>query len=206
MGAEAKCVITIGRKTFSGKARLETTVLHLRSDDVKLDLPFADMKTVVADNGLLSIAHTDGMLALALGAVAERWAEKILNPPSRLAKLGVKPHWRASVVGPVETRFVDELKAAVGTLSVGRVLKDADAIFLGVARGADLDRLDGLKRSLKPNGALWIVRPKGHPEVTERGVMAAGKAAGLVDVKVVAFSSTHTAEKFVIPVKDRAKS
>ena len=29
--------------------------------------------------------------------------------------------------------------------------------------------------------------------------MAAGKAAGLVDVKVVSFSATHTAEKFVDP-------
>ena len=29
--------------------------------------------------------------------------------------------------------------------------------------------------------------------------MAAGKQAGLVDVKVVSFSPTHTAEKFVIP-------
>ena len=33
--------------------------------------------------------------------------------------------------------------------------------------------------------------------------MAAGKAAGLVDVKVVKFSETHTAEKFVIPVARR---
>ena len=33
--------------------------------------------------------------------------------------------------------------------------------------------------------------------------MAAGKAAGLVDVKVVGFSATHTAEKFVIPVPAR---
>jgi hypothetical protein len=33
--------------------------------------------------------------------------------------------------------------------------------------------------------------------------MAAGKAAGLVDVKVVSFSSTHTAEKFVIPISKR---
>ena len=33
--------------------------------------------------------------------------------------------------------------------------------------------------------------------------MQAGKAAGLVDVKVVSFSATHTAERFVIPVKDR---
>lgn len=33
--------------------------------------------------------------------------------------------------------------------------------------------------------------------------MAAGKAAGLVDVKVVSFSATHTAETFVIPVSAR---
>jgi hypothetical protein len=33
--------------------------------------------------------------------------------------------------------------------------------------------------------------------------MAAGKAAGLVDVKVVGFSPTHTAEKYVIPLAAR---
>jgi hypothetical protein len=33
--------------------------------------------------------------------------------------------------------------------------------------------------------------------------MTAGKLAGLVDVKVVSFSATHTAEKFVIPRRAR---
>jgi hypothetical protein len=62
-----------------------------------------------------------------------------------------------------------------------------------------------LKRSLKPDGALWIVRPKGRPEISESAVMQAGKAAGLVDVKVkvVRFSATHAAEKFVMSIKDR---
>jgi hypothetical protein len=36
-------------------------------------------------------------------------------------------------------------------------------------------------------------------------VMAAGRTAGFVDVKVVAFSPTHSALKFVIPVKDRPR-
>ena len=73
---------------------------------------------------------------------------------------------------------------------------------------AELRRLERLKRSLKPAGAIWVIRPKALPsgtKVSERAVMAAGKAAGLVDVKVVGFSATHTAEKFVIPVKDRAR-
>ena len=68
---------------------------------------------------------------------------------------------------------------------------------------SELARLEKLKASLKPNGALWIIRPKGRPEISERATMAAGKAAGLVDVKVVRFTETHTAEKFVIPVRSR---
>ncbi len=60
-----------------------------------------------------------------------------------------------------------------------------------------------LKTSLVPNGAIWIIRPKGRPDISERASMAAGKAAGLVDVKVVGFSGTHTAEKYVIPVAAR---
>ena len=54
-----------------------------------------------------------------------------------------------------------------------------------------------------PNGAIWTLRTKGQRAVTEADTMAAGKAAGLVDVKVVSFSETMTAEKFVIPVARR---
>ena len=56
---------------------------------------------------------------------------------------------------------------------------------------------------MKRDGSLWTIRPKGSPHVSESDVMKAGQAAGLVDVKVVRFSETHTAEKFVIPVKNR---
>jgi hypothetical protein len=53
------------------------------------------------------------------------------------------------------------------------------------------------------HGALWTIRPKGRKEISEAAVMAAGRAAGLVDVKVVSCSPTHTAEKFVIPLRKR---
>lgn len=99
--------------------------------------------------------------------------------------------------------FLAELEDAVAVLSIGRMVKDCDAVFFGATSASQLGRLPALKKSLKPNGALWVVRPKGRPEISEAAVMAAGKAAGLVDVKVVSFSRTHTAEKFVIPIKDR---
>ena len=61
-----------------------------------------------------------------------------------------------------------------------------------------------MKKSLQPAGAIWVLRAKGAAaSVSESAVMAAGKAAGLVDTKVVAFSETHTAERLVIPVARR---
>jgi len=102
-------------------------------------------------------------------------------------KIGVKPGWRVSAIGRVDQHFLDEIGRAVASLSIGRVLKSSDAIFLGATKDADLRRLATLKSSLKPVGALWVIRPKGRPEVSEKSVMAAGKAAGLVNPHILEF-------------------
>ena len=203
MGAEAHCRIRVNGKSVRGKARLETDVLHLRGADLKLDLPFKQMKKVRAADGALSFNAADVAVTLDLGPDASKWAGKILHPPSRLAKIGVKREWRAVALGIDDQEFLAELEQASALLSVGRTVKNCDAIFVGATASSQLGRLATLKRLLKPNGALWVIRPKGRPEISESAVMAAGKAAGLVDVKVVSFSTTHTAEKFVIPIKDR---
>jgi hypothetical protein len=44
------------------------------------------------------------------------------------------------------------------------------------------------------------VYPKGVKEIREVEVIEAGRAAGLKDIKVCAFSATHTGLKFVFPV------
>lgn len=203
MGAEAICAATFKGRSESGKARLETDVLQFRGGDLKLSIPFAQMSAVRARGGTLSVTFSDGTASFALGVAAPKWAEKILHPPSRLQKIGVKPEWRAAAIGVTDDAFLRELEAATAQLSIGRVIKNCDAIFFGVTKEGELTRLEKLKSSLKPNGALWIIRPKGRPEISERATMAAGKAAGLVDVKVVGFSPTHTAEKFVIPFRHR---
>jgi hypothetical protein len=78
-----------------------------------------------------------------------------------------------------------------------------DLIFFSVDHRDALARMSTLAGLIKPDGAVWIVRPKGRKDITEAETMAAGKRAGLVDVKVVSFSEMHTAEKFVIPVARR---
>ena len=203
MGSEAKCVARMGGRSARGTARLETDVLQFRGEGLKISMPFKSMTSVTAKNGELRVASPDGSAALDLGDAAAKWVEKIRNPPSRLQKIGVKPEWVASVLGVVDDDFLTELAQATSKVSVGRAVKGSDAIFVGATRTAQLDRLETLRRSLKPNGALWVIRPKGRPEISESAVMAAGKRAGLVDVKVVGFSPTHTAEKFVIPLEKR---
>jgi len=203
MGSEAKCTARMNGKSATGTARLETDVLQFRGEGLKISIPFKAMSSVAAKNGELRVASPDGTASLDLGPAAEKWAEKIRNPPSRLQKIGVKPEWVASVLGVDDNAFLRELEDAAAKVSVGRALKNSDAIFVGATKTAQLERLKTLKASLKPNGALWVIRPKGRPEISESSVMAAGKAAGLVDVKVVSFSPTHTAEKFVIPLAKR---
>jgi hypothetical protein len=130
-------------------------------------------------------------------------ADKNYSHRTRLQKLGVKPEWRVSVVSIGDPDFIKELRGAVDHVSVGRVDDNCDAIFFGASHEKELLRLGALKQSMKQNGALWVIRPKGRPQISESAVMEAGKAAGLVDVKVISFSPTHTGEKFVIPVAHR---
>jgi hypothetical protein len=50
------------------------------------------------------------------------------------------------------------------------------------------------------------VWPKGRPEFREDDVRRAALGAGLVDVKVVAFSAALSALKLVIPVAQRGRA
>lgn len=202
MGDELRCRATIDGVTHDGRALLETSELVFRGD-ARLAIPFSAVRSATAADGTLTIVHAGGTASFALGPRAEKWAERIRSPKSVIDKLGVKPGQRVSVVGVHDAEFLARLRERAGEVTEGRAAARSDAIFYGASAEKALARLATLARALAPDGALWVVRPKGKGGVSESAVMAAGKAAGLVDVKVVAFSSTHTAEKFVIPVAKR---
>ncbi|MCA1814443.1 MAG: DUF3052 domain-containing protein [Halobacteriales archaeon] len=130
-------------------------------------------------------------------------AKDVPSTKPRLDKLGVKPGMRVAVLGVPDTDFLAELAARgadVGT----RPRKACGAVFVGVDHEAELaPRIARGQACMARDGMLWIVRPKGKDGVPEDAVMRAGKAAGLVDTKVVRFSATHTAEKFVYRLRDR---
>jgi hypothetical protein len=134
-----------------------------------------------------------------LGAAAEKWRDKILHPKSRIEKLGIKPEGAVSVLGSFDPEFLEELKRLAGTLIKDKVAADSDAVFFAADSVRTLSRVAKIAKSLKGATALWIVYPKGQKTITESNVIAAGRKTGLKDVKVVGFSPTHTALKFLIP-------
>ena len=78
-------------------------------------------------------------------------------------------------------------------------MKDADAIFLGAETLAGLAGMRQLIAHIKRDGAIWTVTPKGKGGIKDGDIIGIAKAAGLVALKVVSFSETHSANKFVIP-------
>jgi len=204
MGAEAKCSLTFGRTRAEGKALLETDALIFRGGDVRLSIPYKDVASAVAKDGALRVTFADGVAVFGVGDVAAKWAQKILNPPSRADKLGVKRDQAIVLAGIDDAAFAAELEGRGARVSK-RLAGEADIIFYAADSRAALRRLEALRKNLKADGALWVIRPKGVDAITESDVMKAGKEAGLVDVKVARFSDTHTAEKFVIPVARRSQ-
>jgi len=203
MGSEIHCLMKIGGKVFKGKALLETNELIFRGEH-PLTIPFNKMKSVEATDGELNVVFHGGTATFVIDQKAETWQEKILHPKSVLDKLGVTEDSRVSVDGVMDQMFLDQLKAKTDNVSVKDLQKESDFIFYAADSKKELSKLKSLKQYLKNNGALWIVSLKGkNARVKDTEVMAAGKKAGLVDTKVVGFSATHTALKFVIPVGSR---
>ncbi len=203
MGLEAVCTAHFGGKTSRGKARLETEELVFRGD-FRIAIPFRRIHSLQARGGKLTMRFPEGTASFELGPLAEKWAEKIKNPKPLLDKLGVKPESKVVVLGVRDDGFLKQLKARLARPAATRHAAGADIIFFLAAESREeLKQLARVKKSLQPAGAIWVVRPKGTPSIKESDVIAAGRAAGLVDVKVAAFSPTHTAEKLVIPVAKR---
>src|SRR5262245_46240631 len=205
MGYDASCTLKYDGKTTRGTVWLEQKDLIFRGP-VRLAIPFDSITSAIARDGTLHIRFEDRAAEFAIGNAAEKWAKRITNPPSRLDKLGVKPGSTVAVIGVTDKTFLDEVSARAARVSRTPPVAPAsvDLIFYGATHRDALNRLGALSKLMVSNGALWVVRPKGRPEITEAETMAAGKRAGLVDVKVVSFSDTHTAEKFVVPLAKRA--
>jgi hypothetical protein len=126
--------------------------------------------------------------------------ERVYTTP-RIDKLGVKPGARVAIVGVPDQDVRDELAERTHDLTIGQPLPETDIVLVAADSQEELAALPGLRASLVPNGAIWVVSRKGRAAtLRDVDVIAAARASGLVDNKVSSFSATHTALRLVIPV------
>jgi hypothetical protein len=105
-----------------------------------------------------------------------------------------------------DTGFLTLLRGRTPDVVKGRPREPVDLVFMGASELKDLKRIKNLKGWIEPNGAIWIVRPKGgRSEIRDTDVIAAGLAAGLVDNKIASFSDTHGAMRLVFRLRDRPR-
>ena len=202
MGNELKCTVSFGEQESEGKALLETSEILFRGG-FRLKIPFSTVKSAKAVDGELRLQTAEGLAVFHLGAAAKKWCDKILHPKSRIEKLGIKPKARVSLLGEFEPEFLREITGLTKSMSRGKFNADEECIFFAADSKPDLGALPKISKAVRGACALWIVYPKGQEHITENDVLAAGRKAGLKDVKVVGFSATHTALKFVIPLSKR---
>ena len=123
-----------------------------------------------------------------------------------LDKLGVKPGSKVAIVNLEDAGFIKQLKERTSDVVTGKPRSKVDLVFVGAEDAAGLRTLVELKTLIEPNGAIWVVRPKGgRSALRDTDVIDAGLAAGLVDNKIASFSDTHGAMRFVFRLRDRPR-
>lgn len=186
MGQEFQCRVDFGKESSTGKALLETSEVLFRGA-FRLKIPFREIRSMNSAAGKLTVVFPAGTAVFHLGDAAAKWESRIRNPPSRTDKLGVKAGTKVRLIGRHDEDFRRELRER----EVLESRSTPELVFLAIHKKDDL-----LELAYLTEHRVWVIYPKGVDTVRESDVRAAGLAAGLVDVKVCAFSATHTALKF----------
>ena len=193
MGKEATVTAVFADGADEGRLQYEPPKLVFKGKERRV-FDAEALTGVTADGADLVLA--DGSRFTLGEKQAAAWLDAIVNPKGRMDKIGAKAGMRAAVMG-VEDKALSAELTAKGAVPVAE-LANLDLLFYAADDAAALARIEGLVPLLSETGALWVVSRKGKAAtVKDVEVMAAAKAHGLVDNKVVAFSPTHTSLRFV---------
>ncbi|MBL8613667.1 MAG: hypothetical protein JNL38_40380 [Myxococcales bacterium] len=205
MGQEIATTLTLGRKKLTGTALLESGEVIFRGE-ARHVFRAKGMSRIAAEDGALVLEGEHGVARIALGPKAAVWAAKLNSPPSRLDKAGLSKLAGAGVVvvviGEPDAAFARELGAIGATVKARAKSAPFAFVFAGDAAKCRAG-VKSARAMIAEDGAIWVVYPRGQRSFTENDVLATGRSLGLKDVKVMRFSDTDTALKFVVPLDAR---
>jgi hypothetical protein len=200
VGTEVHGTVSVGGQKVNVKGDFASDHVTF-SGGRRGEVPYTKIVVVSTAKGVLKLRVDDAVMEFPLGQKVDRLANKIRSPPTLMDKLGVKPGMKT--VGLDVPSFLAKQIQKTAAYSEHEPSQPVPMLFLAIKDTEGLERLAGLVRRIQPEGALWVVYPKGKRDIRESDVLAAGREAGLKDVKVARISPTHTALKFVVPLADR---
>ncbi|HEX6314953.1 MAG TPA: DUF3052 domain-containing protein [Gemmatimonadaceae bacterium] len=127
-------------------------------------------------------------------------------------KLGIKPGMKLLVVGEVPDEYPGWLAPLPERAAIsGKGKPPFQAVHVFVTKRAELAKqLDRLRKTLEPDGFVWISWPKRASKVptniTEDVIREVALPLGFVDIKVCAVSEVWSGLKLVIRVSERQKT
>jgi len=196
MGQEARCACDWNGTKAQVKALIEPPDLILRGS-IGRRIPIAAMKQIRADGDRLRFTFNGNPVALDVGSsVAAKWAKVLQTPsPSLAKKLGITGESVVRMIGEVDEKTLEKAISEakeVTTRSGDLILARVDTP--GELTAALMKSADDLSRGVP----IWFIYPKGPGHaLNENIVRSTALAAGIVDTKVAAVSSTLTALRFV---------
>lgn len=205
MGYETRCRARVDDR--AGHVREADATVLLETDELvvrgeaRVRIPRTSIERVTARAGMLTVTSPTAVVTLSLGAeAADKWRKRIEEPPKRLIdKLDVKPGAKVWLFGVDDDTLASQLAERTEKISRGKTARDCDVVFVGVSAERELDRIVRALDATTPNGAIWVIHPKGPTGVADTTIYAKAKELGLSYTKVARVSDTHTAEKLVRP-------
>lgn len=194
MGLEAKTIAIVGRKRHEGKLHLDSKSLTFKAGDFQWAAELGTSIVASASRDRLIVEQGGGKVSFEIGPSATKWVEKILNPPSRLTKLGVKPDHQLWVSKGFSKSFSDELRQHGATTT--RQVEKCQLAFWKVTNRQQLIEFHDLADRLPEGVNIWIVWTKGSQTIGQTDVMTMAKELGFGPSKTAAFDDDHSSMRF----------
>lgn len=195
MGLELKnCSAVIKDSEHEGHLHVDSNELSFRSTDLKWSVKVGPGTNAKSTDGELVVRRGSKSATFRVGLNADKWVDKILHPPSRGKKLGLKAGTRYWMSGEFESTFHDELRGH--GLGEARSTKSCDVAFVLMHTSADLKMFDKIVKASEPGTHLWAVYPKGKEGVGQTEVIARAREHGMGPGKGIAFDDVYSAMRF----------
>lgn len=194
MGLEIKTTALQGSIEAQGKLHLDSKQLQFSGKSFKWSVDLGPRVRAKSVGNQLIVSEGRSEIRFEIRKGVDRWVDKILHPPSRITKLGVKPDAKCWLSKGFDRAFRDELKSSGATTT--RKIEHCMLAFLKVTDRKDLSQVVEHFECLPGDVNIWVVWPKGSEAIGQGDVMAIAKQRGFGPSKTAAFDEQHSSMRF----------